>query len=397
MPGEWTDAEIELLSAYIDGQLDESDRTALEARLAQEDDLRQELAAMRQTVALLRDLPTIRAPRAFTLTPEMVGQTTAPSAATELRVLPSTKQARPARRVWWVPAASAAGVVLLAGVFFVMTQQNSGAMNPAAARQGVAVAATSTVAVAVGSELNTIVQESVTQVHLGETSDMDTGSTTGASQPESESDDTPADAEAANETLFIQTTAQLQNQVISTQGAAPIAPPGGQPAPVLAATPTAMPTATIATVDVMVGPLSTQMEPTFSDPKFNQPSGGGGVAPVAPEMGMGGDGTPGAVAGMDALNTNPQAPGFTVATMSPIQGTTVAQYTPPQYQVAESEPAEAQEVVEDLLDEEASPTEIVAASSAAEDVPQDVRAKNDPIWIYWFNVLSDWVLDVLGQ
>src|SRR5215207_7313870 len=131
MPAEWTDAEIENLSAYIDGQLEESDRTALEARLASDGDLRQELAAMRQTVALLRDLPTIRAPRAFTLTPEMVGQTVSPTASAELRVLPSERP-RPARRVWWVPAASAAGVVLLAGAFVLMQQTNSSGQAPAA-------------------------------------------------------------------------------------------------------------------------------------------------------------------------------------------------------------------------------------------------------------------------
>ncbi len=62
----------ELLSAYLDGMLSAEERAALEARLEAEPALRQRLEAMRQTVALLRQLPPVPAPRNFLLTPAMV-------------------------------------------------------------------------------------------------------------------------------------------------------------------------------------------------------------------------------------------------------------------------------------------------------------------------------------
>lgn len=62
-----TDREYELLSAYLDGQLSDSERSALEARLQHEPLLRRELEALRQTVMLVNQLPTLRAPRSFAL------------------------------------------------------------------------------------------------------------------------------------------------------------------------------------------------------------------------------------------------------------------------------------------------------------------------------------------
>lgn len=67
-----TDRDLELLSAYIDDELSSSERTTLEARLEHEPQLRRELRALRQTVELVRLTPRVRAPRDFTLTPEMV-------------------------------------------------------------------------------------------------------------------------------------------------------------------------------------------------------------------------------------------------------------------------------------------------------------------------------------
>jgi len=67
-----SDNDLELLSAYIDGALSQSERTALEARLAADADLRRELERLRATVALVNSLPTLAAPRDFTLTPRMV-------------------------------------------------------------------------------------------------------------------------------------------------------------------------------------------------------------------------------------------------------------------------------------------------------------------------------------
>lgn len=66
------DQDYELLSAYMDGALAPDERTALEARLAAETELREELEALQSTVALIRALPVREAPRNFTLTRGMV-------------------------------------------------------------------------------------------------------------------------------------------------------------------------------------------------------------------------------------------------------------------------------------------------------------------------------------
>jgi hypothetical protein len=65
-----TERDLELLSAYLDGALNSEDRAALEARLETDATLRDELEGLRATVELLRGLPTLPAPRNFTLTPE---------------------------------------------------------------------------------------------------------------------------------------------------------------------------------------------------------------------------------------------------------------------------------------------------------------------------------------
>lgn len=67
------DRHLEQLSAYIDGALSERERAALEARLQAEPALRAELDSLRQTVALVRGLPRLSAPRSFALTPEQAG------------------------------------------------------------------------------------------------------------------------------------------------------------------------------------------------------------------------------------------------------------------------------------------------------------------------------------
>lgn len=67
-----TERDLDLLSAYIDGTLNATERAELEARLQTDAELRRELATLRATVALVKGLPTLRAPRDFTLTPQMV-------------------------------------------------------------------------------------------------------------------------------------------------------------------------------------------------------------------------------------------------------------------------------------------------------------------------------------
>ena len=65
--------DLDLLSIYLDGQLSATDRARLEARLQADPDLRSVYDGLRQTRALLRQLPARRAPRNFRLTPQMAG------------------------------------------------------------------------------------------------------------------------------------------------------------------------------------------------------------------------------------------------------------------------------------------------------------------------------------
>jgi len=66
--------DLELLSAYLDGQLKPSDSALLKSRLSSDPNLRAVLDDLRTARGLLRQLPPRRAPRNFTLTRKMVGQ-----------------------------------------------------------------------------------------------------------------------------------------------------------------------------------------------------------------------------------------------------------------------------------------------------------------------------------
>jgi hypothetical protein len=65
--------DLERLSAYLDGQLPQADRSRLELRIRSDPDFASALADLRQTQGLLRRTPRRRAPRNFTLTPKMAG------------------------------------------------------------------------------------------------------------------------------------------------------------------------------------------------------------------------------------------------------------------------------------------------------------------------------------
>jgi hypothetical protein len=69
-----SERDLELLSAYLDNDLSDRERAALEQRLEHEDTLRITLVDLRETVALLRDLPRLKAPRNFTLDPAIYGK-----------------------------------------------------------------------------------------------------------------------------------------------------------------------------------------------------------------------------------------------------------------------------------------------------------------------------------
>jgi len=66
--------DLELLSSYLDGQLKPSDSARLQRRLSTDPDLRSVLDDLRSARGLLRQLPMRKAPRNFTLTPQMVGK-----------------------------------------------------------------------------------------------------------------------------------------------------------------------------------------------------------------------------------------------------------------------------------------------------------------------------------
>jgi hypothetical protein len=66
--------DIELLSAYLDGELKSSDLAKMETRLKSDPELESAMNGLRATRTLLRRLPTRKAPRNFTLTRNLVEQ-----------------------------------------------------------------------------------------------------------------------------------------------------------------------------------------------------------------------------------------------------------------------------------------------------------------------------------
>jgi anti-sigma factor RsiW len=69
----------EILSAYIDGTLEDAERGSVRAHLEGCDTCRAEHAEIVATRAMLRAVPAMQAPRAFTLTPEMARKVRPPS------------------------------------------------------------------------------------------------------------------------------------------------------------------------------------------------------------------------------------------------------------------------------------------------------------------------------
>jgi hypothetical protein len=145
MPPEFTDTDVELLSAYLDGMLTDSERAALEQRLAIDPALRRELAALRQTIDLIQALPALKAPRSFTLSPEMLTlpepQTAEPSPALNLKkviVMPVAPPRRASRRNTWQPAVFAAAAVFVVAIGFALMFTMTG--NAPMAPQGAELA-----------------------------------------------------------------------------------------------------------------------------------------------------------------------------------------------------------------------------------------------------------------
>jgi hypothetical protein len=66
--------DVELLSAYLDGQLSAGDLARIESRLASDAELTSVLDDLRLARSALRKLPALKAPRNFLLTKRMVGE-----------------------------------------------------------------------------------------------------------------------------------------------------------------------------------------------------------------------------------------------------------------------------------------------------------------------------------
>lgn len=104
MHTDW-DAQRERLSAYLDGELSAEERANLEAHLSGCAECARELAALRQTKALLGALPAPALPRSFSL-PE------------KLRPLPAPRAVAPR---WSRPLQALGGLAAMIGLGFLIT------------------------------------------------------------------------------------------------------------------------------------------------------------------------------------------------------------------------------------------------------------------------------------
>ena len=118
-PPQLNDRDLELISAYIDGQLSAEERREVERRLDDEADLRLAYEELRATVQVLRDLEPVRPPRSFTLDPANVAL-----------------QRPPATRLGWGRLLQVAGVfaaVLVAAIGTLSVIGSLGSGAPASA------------------------------------------------------------------------------------------------------------------------------------------------------------------------------------------------------------------------------------------------------------------------
>jgi anti-sigma factor RsiW len=136
-----TEQDFDLLSAYLDGDLSDADRAALEARLAAEPELRRELEALRQTVALVRSLPAMKAPRSYALNAALLEESGESTAAYEEMPANVTRMpaARGRRPLNWLSAAAAV-TVLFVIVAALLVNRQTGLFTPDDSQDGAAVA-----------------------------------------------------------------------------------------------------------------------------------------------------------------------------------------------------------------------------------------------------------------
>ena len=128
MTNKITSREWEAISAYLDGQLSVKERTRLEDRMQSSTELRSAMEEMRRTRIILRSQPKLRAPRNFTLTPQMVSVRPAPA-----RTMPSLRLFPVLR--FSAALASVLLVMVLIGDFFTGAPPVTTAMNPVLQQQ----------------------------------------------------------------------------------------------------------------------------------------------------------------------------------------------------------------------------------------------------------------------
>ena len=89
MNSQLSSRDWEYLSAYLDRQLKPKEIASLEARLSSDPVLSAALGEIQRTRDALRSLPQMRAPRNFTLTPQMVGQRSPLRSRPAMRLAPA--------------------------------------------------------------------------------------------------------------------------------------------------------------------------------------------------------------------------------------------------------------------------------------------------------------------
>jgi anti-sigma factor RsiW len=143
MPDAHDDLELDLLSAYLDGELDADTRAAVEERVGESVEWRDELAAVESARTFVRDLPTREAPAGFwDRVVQDVDAADGATGADDEPVAPAVPIAtarsaragrRPNRPNWVVWAAGAAAAVVGIVVVVVLPSRQSVRPNVTAA------------------------------------------------------------------------------------------------------------------------------------------------------------------------------------------------------------------------------------------------------------------------
>lgn len=112
-----TERDYDLLSLYIDDALTPPERRAIESRLKSDAEFRAELDALRRTVALVKSLPEMVAPRDLRLTPKIAADVLA-----ELKAAQPAPKTRPTMiyRLTTIAAAAASLVLVFAGALTLL-------------------------------------------------------------------------------------------------------------------------------------------------------------------------------------------------------------------------------------------------------------------------------------